>query len=50
MFASLVDFINMWKCMGESMVKYIEKVDKRISSLKRGSFSWKHKKVNSNFS
>jgi hypothetical protein len=29
MFASLVDFINMWKCMGESMVKYIEKVEKK---------------------
>jgi hypothetical protein len=31
------------------MVKYIKKVDGKLSSLKRGSFPWKHKKVNSNF-
>ncbi len=31
--------------MDESMVKYIEKVDKNISSLKRGKFSQKHNKL-----
>jgi hypothetical protein len=31
------------------MVKYIEKVDGKISSLKIDNFSQKHKKVNSNF-
>ncbi len=35
--------------MGESMVKYIERVDERISSLKRGNFSRKHNKVDSKF-
>jgi hypothetical protein len=35
--------------VGESMVKYAKEVDKKISSLKRGSFSQKHKKVGSNF-
>ncbi len=35
--------------LGENMVKYIEKVDKEISSLKRGKFAQKHKKVYSNF-
>jgi len=35
--------------MCESMVKYTKKVDEKISSLKRGSFSQKHKKVDSKF-
>jgi hypothetical protein len=35
--------------MCESMVKYIEKSWGKISSLQRGSFSQKHKKVNSKF-
>jgi hypothetical protein len=30
--------------MGESMVKHTKKVDEKISSLKRGSFSKKHNK------
>jgi hypothetical protein len=35
--------------MSESMVECKEKVDEKISSLKRGRFSQKHKKVDSNF-
>jgi len=35
--------------MGESMVKCTKKVDKKITSLKKGNFSLKHKKVDSNF-
>jgi hypothetical protein len=35
---------------GENIVKYIKKVYEKISSLKRGSFSRKHKKVGSNSS
>jgi hypothetical protein len=35
--------------MGENMVECTKKVDEKISSLKRGSFSQKHKKVDSNF-
>jgi hypothetical protein len=31
------------------MVKYTKKVDERISSLKRGIFSQKHKEVDSDF-
>jgi hypothetical protein len=33
----------------ESMVKYIEKIDEKISHLKRDNFSQKHKKVYPNF-
>ncbi len=39
----------MFLCQGESMVKYIYKVDEKISSLKINSFSQKHKKIDSNF-
>jgi hypothetical protein len=35
--------------MCESMVKYTEKSWGKISSLQRGSFSQKHKKVDSKF-
>jgi hypothetical protein len=35
--------------LGESMVFYTKKVDEKISSLKRNSFSQKQKKVDSNF-
>jgi hypothetical protein len=35
--------------MGENMVECTKKVDEKISSLKRGIFSAKHKKVYSNF-
>ncbi len=35
--------------VGENMVKYTKKVDEKISSLKRGNFSQKHKKVDLNF-
>jgi hypothetical protein len=39
-----VEKINLEKShKGENMVKYIEKVDKKISSLKKASFSRKHK-------
>jgi hypothetical protein len=31
--------------MGESKVKYIEKVEQKILSLKRGNFSQKHKYI-----
>jgi hypothetical protein len=31
------------------MVKYTKTIEEKISSLKRGSFSQKHKKVYSNF-
>jgi len=44
---------NLWlynrRFLGESMVFYTKKGDKKISSLKRDCFSWKHKKVNSIF-
>jgi len=39
------NFINAWK---HGKV-YKKKVDKQISSLKKGSFSQKHKKVDSKF-
>jgi hypothetical protein len=38
-----------WVWRGESMVKYTKKVDEKTSSLKRGNFSRKHKKLYSNF-
>jgi hypothetical protein len=37
------------KIMGENIVLYIYKVDKKISNLKINNFSWKHKKVDSIF-
>jgi hypothetical protein len=38
---------NHWQ-LGESMVKYTKQVDKKITSLKRGNFSRKCKKIDSN--
>jgi hypothetical protein len=40
---------NQFELVGENMVKYSKKVDEKISSLKRGNFSQKHKKLNSKF-